>query len=34
MLMRLLSTGVPPDAALVRELVNVLLRGLREPTTD
>jgi AcrR family transcriptional regulator len=33
MLMRLLSTGVPPDAVMVRQLVDVVLRGLREPTT-
>ncbi|MBA2382603.1 MAG: TetR/AcrR family transcriptional regulator, partial [Chloroflexi bacterium] len=31
MLMRLLSTGTPPDAIAVRQLVEVLLRGLAEP---
>lgn len=31
MMMRLLSTGVPPDQAIVEQLVDVLLRGLREP---
>jgi hypothetical protein len=31
MLMRLLSTGLPPDAATVRQLVDIVLRGLREP---
>jgi AcrR family transcriptional regulator len=29
MLMRLLSTGTPPDATAVQQLVDVLLRGLR-----
>jgi Tetracyclin repressor-like, C-terminal domain len=33
MLMRLLSTGVPPDREAVRQLVDVVLRGLREPET-
>jgi hypothetical protein len=34
MLMRLLSTGVPPDREAVRQLVGVLLRGLRDPATS
>ena len=34
MLMRLLSTGIPPDSTMIRELVGVVLQGLREPTTD
>lgn len=34
MMMRLLSTGVPPDATAVQQLVEVLLRGLREPAAD
>jgi AcrR family transcriptional regulator len=34
MLMRLLSTGIPPDSTMIRELVDVVLQGLREPTTD
>jgi AcrR family transcriptional regulator len=33
MLMRLLSTGVAPDAAAVGQLVDVLLRGLRAKPT-
>jgi AcrR family transcriptional regulator len=33
MLMRLLSTGIPPDTAMVRQVVDVVLRGLREPAT-
>jgi len=32
MLMRLLSSGVAPDEAAVRQLSDILLRGLREPT--
>ena len=31
MLARLLSTGAPPSPAVVRQLVDVVLRGLREP---
>ena len=31
MMMRLLSTGAPPEDAVVDQLVDVLLRGLREP---
>ena len=33
MLMRLLTTGIPPDSEMVRQLVDVVLQGLREPTT-
>jgi AcrR family transcriptional regulator len=31
MLMRLLSTGTPPDSVAASQLVEILLRGLREP---
>ena len=31
MLMRLLSSGTPPDSVAVQQLVDILLRGLREP---
>ena len=34
MMMRLLSTGVPPNADAVRQLVDIVLRGLREPIGD
>lgn len=33
MLARLLSTGLPPDQDAVRQLVEIVLRGLREPPT-
>jgi AcrR family transcriptional regulator len=33
LMMRLLSTGVAPNAAAVRQLVDVVLRGIREPAT-
>jgi AcrR family transcriptional regulator len=31
MIMRLLSTGMPPDDTAIRQLVDVMLRGLAEP---
>ena len=31
MLMRLLASGTPPDAAAAEQLVDILLHGLREP---
>jgi len=34
MIMRLLSTGLPPDDTAVRQLVDVMLRGLAEPAAD
>ncbi len=34
MLMRLLSTGAPPDAEAVRQLVDIVMRGLRQPAAD
>jgi AcrR family transcriptional regulator len=32
MLMRFLSTGTPPDDRAVRQVTEIVLRGLREPT--
>ena len=34
MIMRLLSTGRPPDDTAVRQLVDVMLRGLAEPAAS